>query len=47
MPDEWVLSTVVQILNGMGDIMNCSCYRTVKLLGHGMKVVEWVLNKSS
>ena len=30
---------------GMGDIRNCSCYRAVKLLKHGMKVVERVLEK--
>ena len=28
-----------------GDIRNCSCYRSVKLLEHGMKVVEMVLEK--
>ena len=30
---------------GKGDIRNCSCYRAVKLLAHGMKVVESVLEK--
>ena len=33
-------------LQGKGDIRNCSCYRAVKLLGHGMKVKERVLDKS-
>ena len=28
-----------------GDISNCSCYGAVKLLEHGMKVVERVLEK--
>ena len=28
------------------DIRNCSCYRSVKLLEHGMKVVERVLKKA-
>ena len=33
-------------LQGEGDIRNCSCHRAVKLLEHGMKVVERVLEKS-
>ena len=45
MPVEWALSVVVPILKGKGDIRNCSCYRAVKLLEHGMKVVERVLEK--
>ena len=28
-----------------GDIRNCNCHRTVKLLKHGMKVVERALEK--
>ena len=43
MPVEWALSIVVQIIKGKGDIRNCSCHRTVKLLEHEMKVVERVL----
>ena len=31
------------IFNGNDEIKNCSCYRAVKLLEHGMKVVERVL----
>ena len=42
MPAEWALSVVVPIFKGKGDIMNCNCYRAVKLLEHGMKVVEMV-----
>ena len=45
MPFEWALSIVVSILKGKSDIRNCICYRTVKLLEHGMKVVERVLEK--
>ena len=33
----------VPILKGKGDIRNCSCCRSVKLLERGMKVVERVL----
>ena len=29
----------------MGDIRKCSCYGAVKLLEHGMKVMERVLKK--
>ena len=44
MPVEWAL--VVSIFKGKRDIRNCSCYGAVKLLEHGMKVVERVLKKS-
>ena len=46
MPVEWTLSTAVPIFKGKGDIQNCSCYRAVRLLEHGMKVVEGVLEKT-
>ena len=36
---------MVQIFKGKGDIRNCSCNRAMKLLEHGMKVVERVLEK--
>ena len=45
MPAEWALSMVVPIFKRKGDISNCSCYSSVKLLDHGMKVVERVLDK--
>ena len=45
MPAEWTLSIVVSVIMRKGDIRNCSCYRAVKLLEHGMKVVERVLEK--
>ena len=45
MPIEWVLSKVVPIFKGKDDIRNCSCYGAVKLLEHGMNVVERVLEK--
>ena len=45
MPAEWALCIVVQIAKGKGDIRNHSCYGAVKLLEHGMKVVERVLEK--
>ena len=45
MPAEWTLSIVVPIFKGKDDIRNCSCYRSVKLLEHRMKVVDRVLKK--
>ena len=44
-PAEWALGIVVPVFKGKGDISNCSCYRAVKLLERGMKVVERVLEK--
>ena len=45
MPAEWALSIVVTIFKGNCDIRKFSCYGAVKLLEHGMKVVERVLEK--
>ena len=44
-PDEWKTSVVVPIFKGKGDVMNCGSYRGVKLLEHGMKIIEKVLEK--
>ena len=44
MPAEWVLSIVVPTCKGKGDIRKRCCYRAVKLLEYGMKVVERVLD---
>ena len=45
MPAEWALSIVVPIFEVKGNISNCSCYRAVKFLEHGMKLAERVLGK--
>ena len=45
MQAEWGLSIVVPICKGKGDIRKSSCYEAEKTLTHGMKVVEWVLEK--
>ena len=42
---EWELSTLIPIFKGKGDPMECGSYRVVKLLEHGMKVLEGVLEK--
>ena len=36
---------MVSIIKRKRDIRNCSCYRAVKFLEHGKKVVERVLGK--
>ena len=46
MPVEWVLRIVVATFKGKVDVRNCSCHRAVKLLEHGTKVVERVLEKA-
>ena len=38
-------STVVPLYNGKGNELECDNYRTIKLLEHGMKVVECVFEK--
>ena len=40
MPAEWALRIVVPIFKGKGDTRSCNSNRAVKLLEHGMKVVE-------
>ena len=45
MPHDWRMSTVIPIYNKKGSVMNCASYRGVKLLEHGMKVVERLLEK--
>ena len=44
-PNEWKTSAVVPIFKGKGDVMNCGSYRGVKLLEHGMKIIERVLER--
>ena len=44
-PDKWKTSIVVPIFKGKGDVINCGSYREVKLLEHGMKVIERVLER--
>ena len=45
MPIDWKLSTLIPIYKGKGSVMECGSYRGVKLLEHGMKVIERVLEK--
>ena len=45
MPVDWALGIVVPIFKGKDDIRNCSYYRTVRLLEHGMMVLEMMFEK--
>ena len=45
MPHDWKTSTVVPIYKKKGSVMDCASYQGVKLLEHGMKVVESLLEK--
>ena len=45
MPMDWKTSIVDPIYKKKGSVMVCSNYRGVKLLQHGMKVVERLLEK--
>ena len=44
-PDDWTFSVLVPLYKGKGDARDCGAYRGVKLLEHGMKVVERVLER--
>ena len=44
-PSDWELSTLVPVYRGKGDPLECGSYRGIKLLEHGMKVYERVLEK--
>ena len=46
MPVEWALHIVITIFKVIhGDIRNCSCYRAVKLLEHGMNGGQGVIKR--
>ena len=45
MPDDWKVSNLIPIYKDKGSVMECGSYRGVKLLEHGMKVIERVLER--
>ena len=45
MPESWKRSMVVPLYKGKGNVLECGNYCTIKLLKHGMKVVERVFEK--
>ena len=42
-PSDWCKSWMVTVFKGKGDALECGSYRGIKLLEHGMKVFERVL----
>ena len=44
-PDEWKTSVVVLIFKGKRDVFNCGSHSGVKLLEHGTKIIERVLER--
>ena len=43
--ESWQMSELVPIYKGKGDVLECSSSRGIKLLEHGMKVAERVLER--
>ena len=39
-PEDWKKSVILPIFKGKGDPLECGSYRAIKLLEHGMKVLE-------
>ena len=44
-PEEWRKSLIVPIFKKRGDILECGNYRGIKLLGHGLKIWEKILDQ--
>ena len=45
-PEEWKNSTTLPFFKGKGDPLQCGKYRGLRLLEHGMKVWEKILDSS-
>ena len=45
MPENWKTCVLVPIYKGKGDVTNYKAYRKVKLLEHGTKIIQRVLEK--
>ena len=44
-PEDWRKSLIVPIFKKKGDILECGNYRGIKLLKHGLKILERILDK--
>jgi hypothetical protein len=44
-PEEWRDSLTIPLFKGKGDALQCGKYRGLRLLEHGMKIWERVLNE--
>ena len=40
MPDGWCLTEMIPIYKGKGDVTECTSSRGIKLMEHGLKVME-------
>ena len=45
MPEEWEKSEIVPIFKQKGDPLDCGNFRGIKLLEHGMKIMEKILER--
>ena len=45
MPEEWRDSILIPIFKNKGDVQSCSNYRGIKLICHGMKLWERVVER--
>jgi hypothetical protein len=45
LPHSWRKSELIPLYKGKGDAKSCGSYRSVKLLEHGMKVIERIFEK--
>ena len=45
MPECWRNSDSIPIFKGKGDVRSCGSYRSIKLLEHGMKIVERIFER--
>ena len=43
MPEDWKQSEIVRIYKQKGDPLGCGNYRGIKLLEHGMKILEKII----
>uniref|UniRef100_A0A6A7FPU9 Retrovirus-related Pol polyprotein LINE-1 n=1 Tax=Hirondellea gigas TaxID=1518452 RepID=A0A6A7FPU9_9CRUS len=44
-PEDWKRSVTIPIFKGKGDVLQCGKYRGMRLLEHGMKIFEKVLEE--
>ena len=44
-PDDWRKSTIVPLFKQKGDILECGNYRGIKLMEHGLKIMERVIDE--